>query len=672
MSKQIVYSANLKGFFPVIWYGKPVYEYYDKIRNLLSEYLGTKYSNLLSEVHITEEAKLGYGKAFWFTDIPSRDFKPLKHFNEEQQSKIKANIAEMLQHVESLSAKLKQSENKTLGMYAELLLLALEIPGEDYIYADRQLNIVFVCWGFANEQADKTKFKLKHVLPAVNISKNSVLNDFSETDFIKTLEKKEKSNSNNINGVKSKRKSGFKIRYLFYLMGLLLLLFAIYYVIDHLHITRIEFDVKEYHGKIKPIDPNKIKPNPDDPYHRLIVSNRLNIAIEKTSDLNTFANVLLDDYQDKIAIVYTDTMINFIQIEVIDSLRTILKQELKHQYPEIKLVWDETLFQNAYIPNDPAFDSEQKYWYLNNINAFRAWDSTRGDSNVVIAVIDDGFDLSHPEFDKNIVSQWNVNSHSVYVHTGKTEMFHGTHVASCIAGNFNNESGLSGVAPQCKLMPIQVGDTNGNIAFSSVICGVLYAIHKDADIINISLGMNVPEQMKSLSINEQEHLIKEFYKEEEVFWKDLFEYTNENNITVVIAAGNSSILAGIDPMHRSDNVIVVGAIDSLMHTATFSNFGNTIDIYAPGVRIYNAIPDNSYEYLDGTSMASPIVAGSVALIKSIYPNIPNKQVKSVLIHAGKPLNITDSSGNFFKSLDLYNSLIYADSLHQLKQNDTIR
>jgi subtilisin family serine protease len=141
--------------------------------------------------------------------------------------------------------------------------------------------------------------------------------------------------------------------------------------------------------------------------------------------------------------------------------------------------------------------------------------------------------------------------------------------------------------------------------------------------MEIPMGLNIPLQ-------EQKDYINSSAKDEEEFWNDLFNYANDKNVTCVLAAGNSNILTGFDPFQRSKNTIKVGAIDKNNTKAPFSNFGPTTTIYAPGTNIYGAKPGNSYEVLEGTSMAAPIVSGFIGLLKSKNKNLTNQQVLGII------------------------------------------
>jgi hypothetical protein len=169
------------------------------------------------------------------------------------------------------------------------------------------------------------------------------------------------------------------------------------------------------------------------------------------------------------------------------------------------------------------------------------------------------------------------------------------------------------------------------------IDGVLFAIKHNANVINMSLGKLMPDQLTHASVQDQQAFINSALKDEEDFWKEVFDYAEKQNVTIVVAAGNENAMVGLDPMQRSDIVIKVSAADVSNKKADYSNFGPLTTICAPGSKIYNCYPNNTYQFLDGTSMAAPIVAGAVALMKSVNPNLKNRDIINILKSTGKPL-----------------------------------
>ena len=370
-------------------------------------------------------------------------------------------------------------------------------------------------------------------------------------------------------------------------------------------------------GVLPPIDENpEIVPgNPS------IIGNRINILMEnEDKSIMDLAKDFKAKYpSDKYKVVYYDNVVKRMQVEIPSEEREKMKQEIPSKFsPNYKLfVFDESLLEGAYIPNDPDLKDSDKNWYLQKIKAPEAWDISRGSNDITIAIVDNGFNLKHPEFKGKVVQPYNVWSHSDDIFA--QEVDHGSHVAGTALANADNNQGLCGIAPNCKFMPIQVANKKGIMTTTSVLDGILYALYQGADVINVSLG----GQFKGLSqapISKQKDLINNHFKEEERLWLEIMRIAAKHNSTIVVAAGNDNILAGIDALQRPDQFITVSAIDkgnSSLNKANFSNYGTYSKLSAPGVGIYSTVGTNSYQMMNGTSMAAPIVAGTVALMKSI-------------------------------------------------------
>lgn len=412
-------------------------------------------------------------------------------------------------------------------------------------------------------------------------------------------------------------------------------------------ITETEYWQKDYlpkkPGQIKPIDTSKIIN--DTISKRRIVANLVNIALKSsTNSIAKFANDLKKEYpSDDYKIIYIDSVVSRLQVQLPEKERVSFKSEVKTKLNQYKLlVWDETLFDYVRTFNDPMLKDKAESWYIKSINIEKAWQQTTGDKKVIIAVIDNGFDLNHPELKGKAVKPYNSIDKSANVSPSNEN--HGTHISSTIVANGNNNQGLVGVCPNCSFMPIKVEDQNGMMTNTYIIDAILYAIKNKADIINLSLGMQIPRGIE-VPITEQKAYINSFAKDEEEFWNDLFNYANDKNVTCVLAAGNSNIMTGFDPFQRSSSTIKVGAINIDATKADFSNFGSMTTIYAPGVKIFGAKPGNDYEFLQGTSMAAPIVSGFIGLIKSKNKSISNQEIIKIL-------NANTSTKNNIKILDV--------------------
>ena len=390
-----------------------------------------------------------------------------------------------------------------------------------------------------------------------------------------------------------------------------------------------------------------------------IATDRLNILLEKTNDNTMFewAKAFKKAYPDEeYEIFYYNKEFYNLQIKVPSDAREQVKKEIKDKLSNFSFyVFDETVYQSEEVSfNDPELKDPTHAWYLKEIGAYDAWQVIQGDSDVVVAVVDNGFDMTHPEFAGKIVHPYNVLTQNATLRpimTKEGENAHGTHVAATAVGNCNNGTGLLGIAPKCKLLPVQVGNDNpeGSMSNQAIMEGVMYAISQGADVINVSLGMYTPGIVKTMSEAQQLNYISSTMKQEELMWAKIFEKAKQKNCIIVFAAGNDNVVSGIDPKKRSTETIRVSALNTDLSKASFSNFGvypqlnrfySTVS--APGVDIYSAAPHDSYTSMNGTSMAAPVVSGAVALLKSIDKSLNVNQVTSILQQSGR--NVGDNIG----------------------------
>jgi subtilisin family serine protease len=229
-----------------------------------------------------------------------------------------------------------------------------------------------------------------------------------------------------------------------------------------------------------------------------------------------------------------------------------------------------------------------------------------GKHDVTVAVIDGLADVNHPELKNKVLPPYNVADPA---NPGYPD-YHGTHVAGIIASEMNNGIGGHGVAPNAKILPINVFDRYGGFDYM-LADAILYAVENGADVINMSLG--APFEMP---------LVEEAIKK-----------AVEKGVVIVAAAGNDGAIQYNYPASY-DGVITVGATNDKNKKAYFTTYGPSIDVVAPGEDVYSTLSisskDATFERLSGTSMASPIVAGVAALLKSKYPNLNTYEVEYIL------------------------------------------
>lgn len=386
---------------------------------------------------------------------------------------------------------------------------------------------------------------------------------------------------------------------------------------------------------------------------RYVASNRLLLLItNKETTIDEFEKAFHQKYNDEQYILSNpDTIVGRVTLTLPAKEREAMEEKLPNEFAKFGLVViPETIYKNSYESNDPDLGDSNKRWYFEECAVFDAWDVTMGSENIVVAIIDDGFDLNHPELQGKIVKPYNAVYHTSNVTPSPSG--HGTHVAATAVGNADNNLGICGIAPKCKLMPIQVGDSQGTMTTSAILDAVVYAISNGADVVNMSLGMSFGPFVQFAPLYIQKNFRANMFLQEERVWEHLFNIAHQHNVTFVLAGGNENCLIGLDPMQRSQNTIKVSAVQPDETKASFSNYGDMSTVSAPGVRIFNAIPGNRYTYMDGTSMAAPIVTGGCALLKSRDSNLSVTDLTQILRQTGKqgPSNVGPIV-NFAKALN---------------------
>jgi subtilisin family serine protease len=253
---------------------------------------------------------------------------------------------------------------------------------------------------------------------------------------------------------------------------------------------------------------------------------------------------------------------------------------------------DEMCFLLPYTKEDIfTFQADNQYlgWHISSFNLDKVWQLTQGEG-VTVAVIDSGCDLTHIDLKDNLVEGKNfVEPNLPPTDSG----IHGTHVSGIIAA-CNNETGIVGIAPKCKIMPLKVLNSFGMGSMDHVTAAIYYAVDNGADIITMSLGARNPVDKL----------------------KDAIVYANSKLVTCFVAAGNAGSSKQLLYPAAYTECISIGAVDENSMRADFSCTGPNLDFVAPGVKIYSTVPTNSYSFLSGTSMSCPFAVGTAALVLS--------------------------------------------------------
>lgn len=261
--------------------------------------------------------------------------------------------------------------------------------------------------------------------------------------------------------------------------------------------------------------------------------------------------------------------------------------------------------------DDPYID---KQYALDMMDTYEGWTITQGSSDVRVAIIDTGIDINHIEFD-GLISDLSYNSFTI--ETGINAVIdthgHGTMVAGIIAAHKNNQAGIAGIASNVELMIIKANDeSEGVFQDSAIIEGIYYATDHGADIINLSLGNSTKNIQMEIAVN----------------------YAYNQGVIVVAAAGND----GVDnPLYPAafERSISVSSVDSRQSFADYSNYGETVDISAPGSDIVTTVINNGYGTVSGTSFATPQITGVIALMLSHFENPTIEEIIQRLLKSTK-------------------------------------
>lgn len=315
-----------------------------------------------------------------------------------------------------------------------------------------------------------------------------------------------------------------------------------------------------------------------------------------------------------------------------------------HNNPLVEYAVSDGIMRAVLTPNDSFFGEQ---WGMVKINGPVAWDITTSSPSTRVAILDCGVydsastyispdgSAGHPDVRDKVVSRINFTTAS----DADDFCNHGTHVAGIAAASTNNGIGVAGVGYDTSIVNVKVLGDNGSGSFSWIINGILWTAGCDTDpcgtrraeIINMSLGATAPcDPLVQSAIDKA--------------WAQ--------GLVIVAAAGNNRASGAITPAN-CNNVIGVSASDSNDNKASFSNFGSGVDVAAPGVGILSTNYVGGYSSFNGTSMASPHVAGQAALIWTTANNTGNNAIVNRIFQTA---NASSLAGSTFGRIDVYSSV----------------
>lgn len=427
---------------------------------------------------------------------------------------------------------------------------------------------------------------------------------------------------------------------------------------------------------IPPVDSSKFIVDPTDST-RQIVCDQLTVFFNSSDlkrDMAAFARRFKQLYPGAgYKVTYYNPVAGTMLLAVPEDRLIQVADDLPRQIPEIDfIISTNEIFRECAKPSDPGFRQEKYDAYFKLIQAYEAWDITKGDPNVKVAIMDSYFDLTNPEIGDRYVDPIYIPTKSRNVlpppaaptEADITSYCHGSHVAGIAIGAQGNNLACSGIAPECTWIPISLGN---QLTSFNIMEGLLYAVYSGADVVNFSLGRSFPENIGGMPLDDQVEIATTTDKRGEKLWEYIIKTANDHNCVLVTSAGNDSVLMGLDPKNRSMQMIKVEAVDSQGQKAPFSNFGEVPEaavafstVSAPGVDIwsvsekrcaplwrsigYVVSPQDGLQEMSGTSMAAPVVAGAVALLKSKNKNLTTEQVIKILRMTGKQFDTRNRIG----------------------------
>lgn len=312
------------------------------------------------------------------------------------------------------------------------------------------------------------------------------------------------------------------------------------------------------------------------------------------------------------------------QIPALKAVRVFVPSESENTFTIamnsrtwIRYIEKNGIFRAVYTPNDPYWSN---LWGMSIIKADLAWDIHKGSTSTLVAVVDTGVDYTHDDLSSRYMAlgyDWVNNDNDP-----KDDHWHGTHVAGTAAAIMDNGIGVTGVA-QVSLMAEKVLNSAGSGTWDDVASGITHAADAGADVINLSLGGTGYSQLVA----------------------DACQYAWNQGSLIIAAAGNSNTNTPFYPA-ALDTVIAVAATNRYDTKASYSNWGDWIELSAPGGDgsnsndwILSTYINNGYAWASGTSMATPHVSGLAALVWSYSPTLTNQQLRDHL-H-----NTADDLGN---------------------------
>jgi hypothetical protein len=274
--------------------------------------------------------------------------------------------------------------------------------------------------------------------------------------------------------------------------------------------------------------------------------------------------------------------------------------------PAVELVERKRIRKIIATPNDPRVGDQ---WFLKKVQAFSAWDVAIPSGIIKVAVVDNAIQTTHPDLAANMLAGYDASDLDNDPNPPNNNFSHGTHVAGIVSAVTNNSIGISAAANnRVKILPIKATPDNGNPnGIYTGYEGIQWAIDNNANVISLSWGGGGYSQIE----------------------QDIIDQAHAKGIVVLAAAGNEND-ENLSYPASYNHVISVASVDNNDSKSSFSSYGTSVDISAPGLGILSTIPTNQYASFNGTSMATPLVASICGYLLSGYPTLTPDEVEQLI------------------------------------------
>lgn len=290
-------------------------------------------------------------------------------------------------------------------------------------------------------------------------------------------------------------------------------------------------------------------------------------------------------------------------------------------FNEIEYAEKKELHHTTLTPNDTYFSNNTTsgQWALFQINAAQAWDISTGSSGTIVAVTDNAINVNHPDLINKMLPGYDaVDNDTDPTPCGTNDGFHGSHVSGIVGAETNNNLGIASIGYDVSILPVKIGDCSGSLTGGYE--GITWAADNGADVINMSWGGS------GFS----------------TYGQNICNYAWGQGAILIAAAGNDGVNSVFYPAGY-DNVVSVASTTTGDAKSSFSNYGSWIDISAPGSSILSTNETTGYQVTQGTSMASPLVAGLVGLMKSHATSATNTDILNCLYSSAANIDGANSS-----------------------------